>query len=240
MSRSRAAMQAWVSSLTFIVVTMITGFVITPWVLGRIGETRPGRADPHGGVRDTSRWSRRGSRSRWCSLLASARGRGDRDSMHRTLAVGFRIYFLAAFLFLIVGLSIVPVLGRLLHAPPAQQPELRDIAWLICLAGVSLTVLSPMKTLVEIAHKGYVSNTLMGTQFLVAAILTVGFVSAGLGVIGLILATILASLFYNVSVTAVALKLNPGLISATREARPRRADWKAVAALLSSRPCSRC
>ena len=57
------------------------------------------------------------------------------------------------------------------------------------------------------------------------------FVAAGMGVAGLMLAIVVASLVYNLALTRVALKLNPGLIASTRAARPTRADWKAVGLL---------
>ena len=163
MSRSRAAMGTWASSLAFFAATMLTGFVITPWVLRHVGRERFGIART---LTETSAYLvlvAQGITVAIVPLLASSRGRNDHDAFHRTLGVGFRLYFAAALLFMAAGLALLPVLGPLLHVAPAGRPELRA-AWLICLFGIWLTALAPMRTLLDIAHKGYVANLLLGFQ----------------------------------------------------------------------------
>ena len=223
-------MKTWGSSLVFLAATMLTGFVITPWILRLLGADQFGLARTLTESFGYMTLVAQGITVAMVPLLASAIGRGDRDSLHRTLAAAFRVYFLAAIAFVLVGLALMPVLGRMLRVIPAFRPEMR-VAWLICLVGVPLTALAPMKVLVDVAHKGYVSNMLLGVQAILAAGLSVVLVWAGLGIVGLMLAMLISSLTYNVALTMVALRLNPGLLAATSAARPSRADWTALLAL---------
>ena len=223
-------MRAWVASLVFIAATMVTGFVITPWILHNLGASRFGLGRTLTESFGYMTLVAQGVTLAMVPPLGSAIGRGDRASLHRTLAAGFRVYLVAAIVFLLVGLALTPVLGRMLHVDAAARPELRA-AWLICLACIPLTVLAPMKVLLDLAHKGYVSNLLMAVQGILAAALSVAFVWAGLGVVGLMLAMLITTLGYNVAVTRVALRLNPGLIAETRAAKPTRQDWRALTAL---------
>ena len=188
MSRSRAAMGTWLTSLIFVAATMLTGFVITPWVLGRLGD---GPVRHRRTLTETVAYMTivtQGITVAMVPLLAGSIGRGDRGSLHRTLSAGFRVYFLSAAAFFLFGLALtpflgqlfkvdvgpalVPFLGQILDALPGPRAELR-MAWLVCLAGVPLAALAPMKILIEVANKGYIANLLIGPQSLLTAALSV-------------------------------------------------------------------
>ncbi len=230
MSRSRSAIQTWVATLAYVAATMITGFVVTPYILGQIGEVR------YGVVRTLIEGSgyltlvAQGGTVAMIPLIAAAIGSGDRAGLHRILAVGFRMYFFTSLTFILLGLALLPVLGRVFHVAAEGRPELR-IAWLLCLAGLPLVALSPMKVLIDVANKGFVSNILATMQGLLAAALSVVLVWAGIGVVGLMLALLISSAAFSLSTTIVALRMNPGLIGETVAARPTSSDWKNMVSL---------
>jgi O-antigen/teichoic acid export membrane protein len=230
MNRTHAAIKTWFSSLAFTLVTTVIGFVITPFLLRALGEDR------FGVTRSLTELV--AYFTLICQLvtiaaiprIAATAGVGDRDALGRTLAVLFRLYAIAIAIAVVVAVAFTPLLPRAIRVAPEVRPELFRSWWLTVL-GMPLATLAFTRTLLDVAHRGYLANIAQTIQSLATSFLSIGLVWMGWGIDGIMLATLLAGAIYYAMTSALAARLYPRLVPTVVEARPTTADWQAIRTL---------
>src|SRR5258708_40225073 len=125
MSRFHFASRNYLSGILFTVVTLLVGFVSTPWVLRWLGE------EAFGAFRVTSDWLSYlvflefGVGGALLPLLARGLARNEENSVRDLLAAGVPAYFAITSVMLVAGLVLTPLIHRLLSVIPLDIRYLR-------------------------------------------------------------------------------------------------------------------
>src|SRR5579872_412205 len=104
MSRVRLASRNYVSSIVYAAMTLVTGFVATPWILRWLGEER------FGAFRVTSDWCgylsllEFGIGGALLPLLAHAVVKQEREKVYDLLAASIRVYLILVSVMVLAGL----------------------------------------------------------------------------------------------------------------------------------------
>jgi len=167
MSRFHFASRNYLSGILFTVVTLLVGFVSTPWVLRWLGE------EAFGAFRVTSDWLSYlvflefGVGGALLPLLARGLARNEENSVRDLLAAGVRAYFAITSVMLLAGLVLTAFIHRVVAVSPRNISDLR----IGCLIGISslvwLPLASPFRALMDARQRAYWITLMLGVQSLV-------------------------------------------------------------------------
>src|SRR5258708_39071803 len=162
MSRFHFASRNYLSGILFTVVTLLVGFVSTPWVLRWLGE------EAFGAFRVTSDWLSYlvflefGVGGALLPLLARGLARNEENSVRDLLAAGGRAYFAITSVMLLAGLVLTAFIHRVVAVSPWNISDLR----IGCLIGISslvwLPLASPFRALMDARQRAYWVTLMLG------------------------------------------------------------------------------
>jgi O-antigen/teichoic acid export membrane protein len=213
MSRLRLATLTYLGSLLNTAVTLVVGLLATPYLVEWLGEGRYGAARAAIDLYGFLTILEFGLGGTIGPLLARVLGRGDEHALRQTVAAGVRAYLWVTAPIVLIGVSLEPVLDRLIPPPadfptalvPAFRADLHR-GWLVGLAGWLAVFLVPLRALTEASQRGYRVHALLTAQ----ALLTTALMLA---------ATALGSVATAAALAWDALRRHPGLLGALRSVR---------------------
>jgi len=230
MSRSRSAMKNWLSMLLFTVVTMATGFIVTPLVYEPLGEDRFGLVRTLSEMFAYFGLIAQGLSVSLVPLLAKSIGVGDRDATRRFLAAGLRCYGVVVCCIVLLGVAVLPGIPLAFPVSPALRWELQT-AWLINIVGLPLMLAIPLKLVMDIHHRGYLASLAQIAQSLTISSFSVFLVWRGWGVPGVMLAGVLGSLVFALIVLMINRRDYSDLLSGILQVKPARGDIRSITSL---------
>lgn len=189
MNRTRKSAWSIASALLFIVVSVSTGLMATPWLLYWLGSER------FGAFKVLTDWIsylallEMGLGGALMASLALKVGRGAAPAVQSTLAAGLQIYLQLTFAMIAGGVGLVLALPYLISLETISPYEIR-VAGLISLLAVLTTPLLVFRSLAEARQRNYIFNILMTAQTLIATLLWLVVARAGWGLIGLSLVAV--------------------------------------------------
>jgi O-antigen/teichoic acid export membrane protein len=187
---SRTQRSAWnmATGLALTGLTLITGFVGTPFILRWLGVER------FGAYRVLMDWFGYltildlGVIGSVTARLAPKLGAGDHVGVSRVLTAGFRVYMRIALLMFAGGALLIFGLPHFMKLQSIHPAELRIAGWIL-LIPVAWVPLSVYRALTEAQQRGYLVNLLLSLQALLTTGLLVLFAWAGWGLTGQAVAT---------------------------------------------------
>ncbi len=193
MNRTQKSIWGIASGFVFTVTSVLCWLIATPWLLEWLGEER------FGTYKVLMDWMGYlilldlGLGSGLIACLAYKVGQRDTGMVRSFLASGIRAYLWVTLAMLAGGFILVMVLPHVISLQTLNSFELRAAA-MVYLLYVFLTPLLVFRSLAEAQQRQYFINLLMTTQ----TILTISFLlvaaKAGLGLIGLSFATVVAQI----------------------------------------------
>jgi O-antigen/teichoic acid export membrane protein len=230
MSRVRSATWNYLSSLLFAAVSLLAGFIATPFLLRWLGEER------FGAYRVTFDWYgyliflELGLGGALLPLLARALGKNEKDKLRELLAAGVRAYFGVTLAMLGAGILLSVFINRLVPVKPQYARDLQ-LGCLIGLIGLLwLPLASPFRAVTDARQRSYWINLLL----LVQTVLTTGFALflawKNWGITGQFLALVAGGAAFNALLICDGVRRYPGVLPlAFRHARSRSVSvelWK--------------
>lgn len=217
MRRSYFAFLNFATALLFAVATTAVGFVVTPLLLGWLGEERFGAARMLTGFFAYLSLLEFGLGGAVSPLLARAIHRGDQPAVASTLAAAFKAYARTASLSIVFGLALTFVIWRF-HLVDVSSQNRRDlvVASLVSVVGFLMVPCIPFRSLLDARQNGFIINAILIFQCLLVAIASVLFASHGGGITGQAAATALGTAGFYAIVVFMARKHAGGFIGAAR------------------------
>jgi O-antigen/teichoic acid export membrane protein len=213
MSRFRFASRNYLSGILFTVVTLLVGFVSTPWVLRWLGE------EAFGAFRVTSDWLSYlvflefGVGGALLPLLARGLARNEENSVRDLLAAGVRAYFAITSVMLLAGLVLTAFIHRVVAVSPWNISDLR----IGCLIGISslvwLPLASPFRALMDARQRAYWVTLMLGVQSLVATAIALFLAWMGFGITGQFLAWVAGTTVFNATIVWAGMRSHPGVLA---------------------------
>lgn len=212
---TRTQRSAWNMGSGFVLsaLTMVTGFVSTPFILHWLG------AEPFGAYRVLFDWFQ------WLQILdlgvvgavqarlAPKLGTGDEKGAFGVLASGFRVYVWIATAMFVLGAVLVLGLPHAIALHTITANELRLSAW-IMLIPVAWLPFSVFRALTEASQRGYIVNFLLTVQALSTTALLVLTAWAGWGLLGQAVGTTIALAPLTIVLVFQGLRRYPGVLKA--------------------------
>ena len=213
MSRFRFASRNYLAGVLFTAVTLVVGFVSTPWILRWLGEER------FGAYRVTADWLSYllflefGVGGSLLPLLARALARNEEDSVRNLLAAGVRAYFAVASVMLLAGLVLAAFIHRVVAVSPQNINDLR----IGCLIGISslvwLPIVSPFRALLDARQRTYWISLMLGVHSLVGTAIALFLAWRGFGIAGQFLAWTAGSTVFNATIVWAGMRRHPGVLT---------------------------
>lgn len=201
-----------VTGLIMTGLTLVTGFVSTPWILRNLGQER------FGAFRALTDWFGYltildlGVSGSVLARLGPKIGAGDETGVAAVLTAGFRVYLWIAVTMFAGGAVLVLGLPHFMNLRAVTPHELRIAAWIL-LVQVVLVPFSVFRGLAEARQRGYMVNLLIALQ----AVCTVGLLAwtawMRWGLIGQAVATIVGMTPVTAVLVYLGLRRHPGVLS---------------------------
>jgi O-antigen/teichoic acid export membrane protein len=212
MSRSGHALRSFFATLAASASSILVGFITTPLLLRWLGDERVGAyraAIEWVGYLSLLDFGLTGSLQ---VALARALGRGNCDELAAAVRAGFQggLRLTALNLLCIIGLALaVPELIRGLNPQIAQELRIGLLASLIGVLWIPLIVFRP---LLEAGHLGYLVQLFLVIQQWVSCGLSLALAWGGFGLVGLFLASTLATGVASLLMARVGLLRHPEIL----------------------------
>lgn len=225
MSRTRRSAWTLGSGLTFSAITMLIGFVTTPYMLQWLGSER------FGSFRVLADWFSNltlldvGLTGSVAACLAPAVAAGDARQVRSWISAALRAYLLVGLAILSAGIALVFALPWLMPVETIPARELR-VAGFILLAPVLAIQASVFRSLSEVRQEGYVLNLLSIVQALSTTAVALPLAWAGWGLIGQSTAVALAQFPVLVILMTRGTRYYPGCWSASAPAGGLSRIWR--------------
>ena len=219
--RTRRAALNFSSGLAYTAVTLVIGFVATPFILRWLGPER------YGAARATTDWFGHlgvlelGLGGSLPPLLAAAFGRGDATDLRATMVAGIRAYVAVTAAMLAAGTFLVLGVTHLVPVAPGLAQDLRTAA-VVGLLGVLLMPFAPFRPLVEAEQRTYVVTVWLLAQGLLTTVCALLLAHAGYGIAGQLAALLAGQVLFQVALVASGLRRVPGLARAALRGEPHR------------------
>ena len=229
---SRRVLRNVLSNYAGKLIALAAGFLLTPFVLSRLG------------VAEYGLWALVGSVVAYVSLLdfgvagavikyvAEHRAKGENEQAHHLTATALWIYTGLGLVALLISLVLAFLFPRLFNLAPGQQSQ---ATWLVVLMGAGLGVSIPcaMPSAVLIGLQRYdIVNLVRAAGTLLAVTATVVVLSLGGGVLGMAAVNILVTLLMQVPSVWFIRRIAPELRFGWRGAQ--RAQVRRVASFSAS------
>jgi O-antigen/teichoic acid export membrane protein len=202
-----AAVTSWSGRLTALAV----GFLVTPFVLHRLGDAQYGlfmlvsAVMGHGALLDF------GIRPAVIKYVAEHRARGENDRLRSLLATAVVIYCCLGLLALLMTAALAPVFPNLFNVPASEHKTAATIVWLM---GIWLAISIPCNTSWAVLwglHKYGLANAINVLATLVSAAATVAILALGGGLIEMVAASIPVTLGTQAITLWCAYRIAPEL-----------------------------
>jgi len=182
---SRARNSAWnlAAALGLTMVSAVTSFLATPWLLRWLGPERLGA------FKALTDWIAQltfvefGLGGALMAAFVVRIGRGDRAGLTQMAAAGIHAYWRVTLFQIPGGILLVVALPHLISLDHVTKEELR-VAGAIALAPVAITPLLVFRALAESRQRGFVNSLLLTAQVLVMTALALIAARLGWGLIG--------------------------------------------------------
>jgi O-antigen/teichoic acid export membrane protein len=195
-----AAVASWASKL----VAVTTGFLITPLILHRLGDTQYGILVLVGSVIAQGAHFDLGIRSAVTKFVAEHHARAEFDHLRSLIATALLLYCFLGLAALLLTTLISPMLPNFFNVPPSERSTMVTVGFLM---GTQLAISIPcsIPSAVLSGLQKYVLNNLLSTAWtLMSAMVTVGILLAGGGIIEIAAAAIPVALVMQ-TVTAICV-----------------------------------
>src|SRR5438128_4636940 len=225
-SFSRTQRSAWAlaSSLLFSVVTMLIGFVSTPWLLRWLGSERLGMHRVLLGSFTYFGFLALGVDGALLAHLANEIGRGERNRVARLLAAGFRAYLPVTFVIVVAGLVYSLCIPHIFVLGSLSTAEV-VVGAVVMTGNLLWTPLTVFRALADAEQRGYLVKNLLTLQ---SILLTGCFLAAartGWGLPGQSLALVIAQAPTLTILAMRGLRAYPELRSVRVRPEDRAALW---------------
>lgn len=218
---SRRVLTSTVWNYAGYIATLLTWFVLTPFMVSELGASAYGLFVVAGAVMGYGQLCELGLSSAVIRFVADLRERGTQEDVRSVVATAFVIAIVLAGLTTLVGFLVAPFAADLFQVPADERGTMQ---WLVVLAAASAGIAFPTGMLFAVLQglqRFDLVNILQVTSTLLLAAFTVAALVAGLGVIWIVAAGIPVSLIVQVPAVVAIRRAAPDLHLAS--ARPRRA-----------------
>jgi O-antigen/teichoic acid export membrane protein len=167
-------------------ITLITWFLLTPFILHRLGETTYGLWVLVGSVVAYGTLFDLGITPAIIKYVAEYYARGQTKQARSVIATALCFYSVLGLVVIAVSAAVAPVFSELFNVPPTERAT---ATWLVLLMGlgigISLPCTTPMAVLQGLQRFDLANLTSVITTFLSAAV-TVGVLFLGQGILGMV------------------------------------------------------
>jgi O-antigen/teichoic acid export membrane protein len=189
MTRTRAAILNYLSSVALTGTTMAVGLIATPFLVRWLGEERFGATRAATDVIGYLGLLTLGYNAALLPLLAGALNKSDVPLLRTLLAIGIRFFTKVAILSLFVGFILAAFIGRIIHASPAATVDLRH-GVLVALVGMLFVPLIPLRTLADVGQETWLINLSLLVQSIVISAIALILAYIQMGITGQFIASV--------------------------------------------------
>ncbi len=213
MTRTHRAAWTYITSLIQFLLSLLVGFVATPFLIELLGEER------FGASRVLIEYSgylviiERGISGALAALLVKAVASEEENLIRQTLVAGFRSLALIAGAMIVIGLPATFLIVELVPVAPELKGDLAT-GWLATLFAVALFPFLPFRTLIETEQRGYLVSLLMILQTCLIPALAITFAYLGFGITGQMLAIVLGFAPVTLILFFIASRKHSGITKA--------------------------
>jgi O-antigen/teichoic acid export membrane protein len=188
LTRTRAAILNYLSSVALTGTTMAVGLIATPFLVRWLGEERFGATRAATDVIGYLALLTLGYNAALLPLLAESINKSDIPLLRTALAIGIRFFTKVAILSILVGLILAAFIGKIIHASPAATVDLRH-GVLVALIGMLFVPLLPLRTLADVGQETWVINLSLLIQSIIITGCALVFAYVQLGITGQFIAS---------------------------------------------------
>jgi O-antigen/teichoic acid export membrane protein len=182
----RASLTNWLNQ----VATLAIRFVLTPFILHRLGDTQFGLWALIGAVIGQGEMLDFGIKAALTKYAAEFHSQGEYGQARRLIATSFLLYCGLGLLALLAAATVAPIFPHLFNVPPSEQGTAMIV---VLLMGVQLAVTLPGSASGAVLwglHRYGLVNALIMTSTVLSAVITVTVLLAGGGLIAMVAAGI--------------------------------------------------
>src|SRR5579872_2186125 len=211
MSRTHRATWNYLSSLLVTALSLVAGFIATPWLLRWLGTER------FGAFRVTSDWTgylsifELGLGGALLPLLARALGKNEQGKVRDLLAASIRAYLGITAAMLTAGLLLTVFITKLITVGPQNARDLR-VGCSIGLASILwLPLVSPFRALMDARQRSYWVSLLLTVQSLLIAGASLLLAWMKWGITGQFVALVAGGAIFNIALIWDGIRRYPGV-----------------------------
>jgi len=207
--RTRLAISAFTTSVTFMIVTLVIGIVSTPIFLRLLGDERVGA------FRVATDWAAYlvlfelglsgALRARFAKVVSQSE-----EATAAAFAAGVVMYRRVTVWTIAAASGFAFMLPWVIPVEPSLRPEL-TVAWLLLAATSFGLLLGPIRPLLEGLQRGYIINNLLIVQSISITAVSLYFACNGFGIVSQALGTLVGSLLMAGGLYGCLRKTNPML-----------------------------
>ena len=208
-------------------VTVTIGFLTVPYLLHWLG------TESFGACRALTDWYSQfkllelGVGASLLPMLAKATGREDAQEVHQVLGAGIRAYLGTTCGFLIAGLILFAVIGRLVPVGEGCIVDLRT-ASLVGLLSFFITPLVPFRLLADARQDGFSVNVFLLLQSVATTTAALVLAWAGWGITGQIIAFVVGTFLFHGLIAVRVFTSFPLVTGSLFQTRIRKETWREI------------
>lgn len=224
-ARTRQSALSLAGGVLFTVATVVTGAVATPIIFRALGQERFGALRAMTDAFGYLFFLEMGLSGSVMTCLVRAIGRNDDQAVRRTMASGWRAYWLITAAMLLGGIALTLLLPAFFHLRTVNPREFQ-LASTVMLLGVLITPATLFRSLAEARQRGYIVHIAVTAIALVSTFFGVIAATAGWGLPGQAASSVAAAFVVYPLLIKDGAACVPGWLGTLPDSETTRSLWR--------------